>query len=78
MQRYIQYCIRSGFITNNSYIQTVHLRSDLHFFVICFQRRKPNYFGGVYTILEATLNFFSPNDGNGLDRQAAQNAGKKN
>ncbi|KAK4314913.1 hypothetical protein Pmani_013827 [Petrolisthes manimaculis] len=36
------------------------------------ERRRPNYFGGVYNILEATLNFFSPGDGKGLDRQAAQ------
>lgn len=50
---------------------------QIHISVIFFQRRKPNYFGGIYNILEATLNFLSPNDGNGLDREAAQNAGKK-
>ncbi|XP_050706717.1 protein unc-13 homolog 4B-like isoform X3 [Eriocheir sinensis] len=35
------------------------------------ERRKANYFGGVHSILEATLNFISPPDGKGLDEKTA-------
>ncbi|KAK7085594.1 hypothetical protein SK128_023661, partial [Halocaridina rubra] len=36
------------------------------------ERRKASYFGGVYDILEATLKFFSPDEGIGLDREEAR------
>nr|XP_045609144.1 uncharacterized protein LOC123764950 isoform X2 [Procambarus clarkii] len=36
------------------------------------ERRRANYFGGVHSIVQATLNFFTPNDGVGLDEVTAQ------
>ncbi|KAK8747187.1 hypothetical protein OTU49_016671, partial [Cherax quadricarinatus] len=36
------------------------------------ERRRAHYFGGVHSILKATLKFFTPDNGNGLDEKAAE------